>query len=256
MSAQGIAVVLALTTGSACTHWGTVTTYGPRREVARRLLGVPQVAQTSTSSMSAGFAGSSAASPDGRRTGLVAGLSGSSGSMTRTHCIQEAEIDYEQPYQATAKVEGRALDVIGGVVLGLVGVSTMLTAHQRAQGYDPFNPDGVSETPGLLLGGAMVGGGVGWIWYANSRLPKGPPPSSQPQFRRWTTTEFVEATGCGLVPADQPTAPATPAAAAHPPAAGASDVAERLKQLEDLRSRGLITEDEYQAKRKVLIDQL
>jgi hypothetical protein len=40
------------------------------------------------------------------------------------------------------------------------------------------------------------------------------------------------------------------------PASGTSDMAERLRQLDDLRAKNLITDDEYQAKRKALLDRL
>ncbi len=260
-----VAVLVLMATAPACTHWGSTTAYGPRREVGRRLLGAPQIAQTSSSSMSAGFAGASATSPDGRRTGTVAGLSGSSGSMTRTHCIQEAEIDYEQPYQIVARVEGRPLDVAGGVALGFLGLAVMVGASQRGDTVfepgDPFYEEPPSATPGLLLGGAMVAGGIGTIWYSYSKLPKGPPPAARPQLRTWTSTEFVEATGCGLVPADQPgLRPVRPADPPRPPvtdpAPASGDIAARLKKLDELRAAGLITEAEYQQKRKALIDQL
>ncbi len=40
------------------------------------------------------------------------------------------------------------------------------------------------------------------------------------------------------------------------PASGAPDPAEALRQLDDLRARNLITEEEYQAKRKAIVDRL
>lgn len=259
---RGIPRIAAFTLAStlaACTHWGTTTTFGQRRELGRRLLGAPQIAQTSSSSMSAGFAGASATSYDGRRTGTVAGLDASSGSMTRTHCIQEAEIDYEQPYTLVAQPEGRTLDVAGGVALGFLGLGVMVAAQQRSSTIfepgDPLYEEPPSSTPGMLLGGAMLVGGIGTIWYSYSHLPKGPAPAPRTQVRRWTATEFVEATGCGLVPADQPGArPPAPTDTERTPRSG--DVAARLKKLDELRAQRLITEDEYQAKRKALLDEL
>lgn len=261
-------VLAATAVGPGCTHWGTTTTYGDRREVGRRMLGTPQVAQTSSSSMSAGFAGGSATTADGRRTSMIGGLSGNSGSMTRTHCVQAAEIEYEQGYQTTGKVQGRPFDIAGGVILGVIGFGTMLASKEEADFENQFGDSNASAGPGLAIGGAMVVGGIGWIWYATSRLPKGPPPTSQPQVRRWTATEFVEATGCGLVPGDQdgPRAvqPVVPPRDPRPPATttptttapGARDTAARLKKLEELRAAGLITESEYQTKRKAVLDEL
>ena len=265
MGTKAIAAVMLVALAPACTHWGTTAVYGQRREVGRRLLGAPQVAQTSSSSMSAGFAGASATSADGRRTGTVAGLSGSSGSMTRTHCIQEAEIDYEQPYQVVGKAEGRGLDVAGGALTSFLGLGVMVGASARSDTIfepgDPLYEEPPSSTPGLLIGGAMLVGGIAWIAYSYNSLPKGPAPRPQPQMRRWTSTEFVEATGCGLVPADVPGArpPAlapTPTPTRDPSPAPQGDVAARLKKLEELRAAGLVTEQEYQAKRRELLDQL
>lgn len=261
-------MVLALAAAApGCTHWGTTAVYGPRREVARRLLGAPQIAQTSTASMSAGFAGASATSYDGRRSGAVAGLDASSGTLTRTHCIQEAEIDYEQPFQLVGKVEGRPLDVGGGVLLGFLGLGIMVGSDVRSHTIfepgDPLYEEPPSATPGLLLGGAMVVGGLAEIIYSYKKLPKGPPPAARDQLRTWTSTELVEATGCGLVPGDLPAAhqhPGPPPPPPGPPAGDrkvpSGDVAARLKRLDDLRAQGLITEKEYQAKRKELLDQL
>jgi hypothetical protein len=39
-------------------------------------------------------------------------------------------------------------------------------------------------------------------------LPKGPTPAPQRGERRWTETRYVEATGCGLTPADRAAPPA------------------------------------------------
>jgi Short C-terminal domain len=255
MRSSTSAAVLALVSLSACAQWGTAATYGQRREVGRRLLGAPQVAQTSSSNLSAGFQGATASNASGTRSATVAGLSGSTDSMTRTHCIQEAEIEYEQPYQLVAQVEKRPLDVAGGVALGAFGLLIMATASARSDTIfepgDPLYEEPPSATPGLLVGGAMVVGGAGWIWHSYAHLPKGPPPATQQQVRRWTSREFVESTGCGLVPADQPGVTPVPT-----PTPATGDLATRLRELEQLRASGLVTEQEYQAKRKALLDQL
>jgi Short C-terminal domain len=48
------------------------------------------------------------------------------------------------------------------------------------------------------------------------------------------------------------TSPPPPAA----PPSGPSDPAEALRQLDDLRAKNLITDEEYQAKRKAILDRL
>ena len=58
------------------------------------------------------------------------------------------------------------------------------------------------------------------------------------------------------VAAQPPAPPATPAAAAAPPATPAGDTASSLAALDSLRSQGLITEEEYQAKRSEILGRL
>jgi hypothetical protein len=58
------------------------------------------------------------------------------------------------------------------------------------------------------------------------------------------------------VAAQTPAPAATPAAAAAPPAAPAGDTASSLAALDSLRSQGLITEEEYQAKRSEILGRL
>ena len=64
--------------------------------------------------------------------------------------------------------------------------------------------------------------------------------------------------GPAPAPVAAPTASlaATPAAAAAPPAAPAGDTASSLAALDSLRSQGLITEEEYQAKRSEILGRL
>jgi membrane protein YdbS with pleckstrin-like domain len=61
-------------------------------------------------------------------------------------------------------------------------------------------------------------------------------------------------------PRPAPPPPATPAAAAAPPdpglAAGHFDVRDRLIQLDDLRKRGIISEEEFAAKKTELLDRI
>lgn len=195
---------------------------------------------------------------------MVAGLSGNSDSMTRTHCVQMFDVDYEQTYQTVGKVEGRGLDTVGGIALGVLGLGVIGTSRTNLD-FDTGERE--TNQGEMLVGVAMVAGGIGWIWYAHRRLPKGPPPSSPLQLRTWTASEFGESTGCGAFPgspyATSPVAPAAAASGAAPaaptpaPSDGASgDIETRLKKLEELRALGLITQDEYELKRKAILDSL
>jgi len=60
----------------------------------------------------------------------------------------------------------------------------------------------------------------------------------------------------GPAPAQTPAPAATPAAAAAPPATPAGDTASSLAALDSVRSQGLITEEEYQAKRSEILGRL
>lgn len=179
---------------SGCTHWGTQPVYGSSREVERRLLGEPSLATTSSSSLSAGFAG-----VHGRRVTL-AGLDAGSESITRTHCVQEAEIRYEQPYELHPVPVGRVNDVAGGVLLGFLGLGVVIAAKVRSHTIfepgDPLYEPPPSPGPGYAIGGAMIAGGVGLVAYSFGSLPKGAPPAVQSAKREWTETRLVEATGC------------------------------------------------------------
>lgn len=203
-----MSVSLSLCLLAGCARWGSRTVDGPAQEVARRQLGAPQVAVTTDSEVEAGFGVVN--QTDGRGTSAtVGGLAGSSGSMTRTHCIQQVEIDYTQSYELHPEVEGRAFDMLGGVTLGIIGLGVMGVAKMRAEHDsvfekgDPFYEEPPDPTTGYLVGGALIAGGVAWMLYSHASLPSGPPPAVQQSRRAWTETRFVEATGCGLVPADR-----------------------------------------------------
>lgn len=239
--------LLAVTTLLGCTKWGTTTVYGPRHEVGRQLLGSPSIATTKSSSLSAGFAGA-------RGNGIaLAGLEGNADSISRTHCVQQADITYEQPVEFQPVVTGRVNDGAGAVVLGVVGLSVMIVAKIRSttifEPGDPLYEPPPSPTPGYVVGGAMIGAGVGLLAYSFGSLPKGPRPAVQASTKRWTQTELVESSGCGL--------PGDPALAGRPPDSATparDDTAARLEQLDKLRASGAITDAEYQKKRREILD--
>ncbi len=243
-----LSLFLSLT---ACTSWSTETVLGPKTEVSRQLRGMPSFATSSQSSTSAGFAAGRTS-----RT-LVAGLDAGTQSFTRTHCVQDAEVTYEQPFELHPKPIGRSKDLIAGIALTVIGLSVLSTSMgTEGDGYYAGEP---SSTGGMIAGGAVMAGGVGLLVYSYTSLPKQPRPEVKKGVNRWVATEVVEAQGCASpnAPAIAQNAPApvsapVPAAAAAPPAN--PDVTERLRTLDRLKASGTISNAEYQRKRAEILD--
>jgi hypothetical protein len=203
--------LIAFVTG--CTHWETRQSFGPRQEVARRLVGSPQVEEVTTSALSAGFSGGTGANMAGG-TMATGGLSGQSGTVKRTHCVQQAQVDYVQQVDFTPHLKGRGMDIAGSIILGVIGLAIVSAASSSYQSdLDFYNrdPDFFSKPSqpigGYAVGGGMMVGGAAWLIYSLNSLPKGPAPVTPPQQRAFTETTYVEAQGCGLVPADRAAPP-------------------------------------------------
>ena len=245
---------VALVALAGCTTWGSTHVYGPKREVGRQMLGSPAVAETKSSSLNAGFSGA-------RGGGLaVAGLSGSTDSIKLTHCVQQAEIYYEQPFEIHPKSVKRGYDVLGGVALAVIGLavisSTSASQDTFWQPGDPYYEEPPDPTAGYAVGGGMMAAGAGLLIYSFAALPKQPKPQVQLSKREWMESKLVESTGCALpgVPGNVAAAPAPAAPVAAPAAAPANDVTARLQKLDALKASGAITDAEYQRKRKEIID--
>jgi hypothetical protein len=205
--------------GGGCTRWSTQAAYQPHREVGRRVVGSPMIEEVTSSNLAAGFAGVSATDGYGNRQ-AVGGLAGSHGSVKRTHCVQQAEVDFVQPYDLVPVVDGRTQDVGGAIALGGLGLLVAGVARGKyAVDRDAYeseldfyrrDPDFFSRpsepsppTAAYVVGGVALIGAAGWLIYSLSELPRGRPPAAVRQERRWTEVRYVEATGCGLVPADR-----------------------------------------------------
>ena len=262
MKRYGLAMVVALVGLAGCTTWGTKEVYGPKREVGRQMLGSPAIAESKSSSLSAGFSGASGGGV------AVAGLGGSTESIKLTHCVQQAEIQYEQPFEIHPVTSRRGLDIAGGITLGLIGLivvgSTSASQDTFWQPGDPYYEEPPDPTAGYAIGGGMMAAGAGLLIYSFAKLPKQPKPPVQHSKRNWVETKLVESTGCAMpgVPGNVAAAPA-PAPGPHPTAAGptpthapapAADVTARLQKLDALKASGAITDAEYQRKRKEIID--
>jgi hypothetical protein len=178
-----------------CTHWAPSPVFGQRQEVGRRLVGAPQVEEV----IEGGLSGA-----HGRHF-FAAGVEGTK----RTHCVQQAEIEYTQDVELIPEVQHRPVDVAGSVMLGLAGVAIVAMASAKYNSDESFyqmDPSffAAPSTPvgAYAVGGGMIAGGAGWLIYSLTQLPKGGRPAVEHQRRDWTETSYVEATGCGLVPAD------------------------------------------------------
>ena len=183
------------------------------------LVGSPMVQEDTTSSLDASFGGVTHDNGYGTTTG-VAGLSGESGTIKRTHCVQQAQVDLVQDIDVVPEQHGRALDVVGSIVLGVVGLSTYgaaaahysfekdnydsdLSFYQMDPSFFPKPTEPSAPTGAYVVAGGMMVGAAAWLIYSYTQLPKGEAPAPSRGQRHWTETRYVEATGCGLVPADR-----------------------------------------------------
>lgn len=230
--------VLAVVAVAGCTRWSSTNVYGPQREAARRLLGSPAIAETKSSSLNAGFAGRA------RGGTAVAGLGAASESITLKHCVQKAELTFEQPYEVRPQLRGRGLDIAGAIVLGLIGAGGVQAGMDGNDGRDGTNT--------VIAGSAFIAAGVGLLVYSYGIVPRREPAVLTNQRHQWVETQLVEASGCGM-PGDVARAQAAIPVVLQPQPA-AQDATARLQQLDKLREAGAISDADYQRKRKEIID--
>lgn len=199
------ALVLLIT---GCTTWSTETVYGPKQEVERRLLGSPAIETSSASDFGGGFSHQSVGEGGGDRhhswhDSLSFGsVGGSSSSSTITHCVQQAEIHYKQPWQERPVLDQRIYDITAaGLLFMLAGTIALRTAvNDHAVGFpgDPYYMAAPSSAPGLIAAGTFGAAGVGFLIYSFGVAPGRPKPHLESGVRDVVQTEQVEATGCGL----------------------------------------------------------
>jgi hypothetical protein len=154
---------------AACTHWSVEQSYSPRQEVARRLVGTPIVEEVTPTT--------------------VTDRGGSAVSVKRTHCVQQAQIDYTQEIGLRATTSGRGADL--GISIPVIALG-LFVIGEPMKAYGP--------------GAAMLIGGGAWLITSLAVLP-GSRPTMAPKARRWTETTYVESQGCGSaqdIPEPQP----------------------------------------------------
>lgn len=158
-------------------------------------------------------------------------------------CRQPVEIDYEQPYWNQARLAGRRADLAVGLGLIAVGGIVLVTRpYEQEEEATGVPTNGFRRgTPDLQLGILAGLAGALYLTYSYGFLPDKDPPAAE-GVRRWSVTRRVDSTDCpGMAE------PAIPRAGRTE-----EEVARALRQLERLRGEGLISEDEYQARRRAL----
>lgn len=224
MKTRTITTALVTLLAGACTHHSTATTYGMPQEVARRLVGQPMVETRTASSVDGGYAESTW---HGRRSSHTVGEYGeASSSVTRTHCVQAAEIDYVQAVNTDPVIVGRMWDVTAGVAILLAGATVYgagrASFSRSMSDYDwdvdswnrdnewhrsdpdffphpgpyPVRPSEPGGTYALAAGIAITG--AAYLAYTLLSSPRGTPAPPTRGEQRYTRTEYVEATGCAI----------------------------------------------------------
>jgi hypothetical protein len=237
-------LVLLSLVSAGCTTWSAATSFGPAREVGRRLKGQPSLATSSSSSMSGGFAGASFGNV------VVAGYGSGSQSYTRTHCVQEAEVAYEQSYEIHPVEIGRSKDKLAGLALAAGGV-LMILAGVDAEN-DPYTE--ADATGAYAFGGGLIAGGVGLLVYSYTALPREPRPEVQRGTNRWVTSHTVEAEGCAPLPVPTNIAQGGTTVVVQP-SNHKPGLTERLAELDRLKASGTINDAEYKRKRAQILNE-
>lgn len=78
-----------------------------------------------------------------------------------------------------------------------------LSFYQMDPSFFPRPTEPSPPSTAYAIGGAMIVGAAAWLLYSYAVLPRGDSPQVTRHERRWRETAHVEATGCGLVPADR-----------------------------------------------------
>ncbi|MFT7579289.1 MAG: hypothetical protein ACI9MR_000952 [Myxococcota bacterium] len=219
---------------SACTSWGQKKTIGETYEVSRTAVGAAYSEHRSSMSATMG----------GNRHGVVAEVD----QVERDHCLQQVEIVYAEPFEMRPAPRRRWLDIMGSAVLMSAGLSVLAFSSL----FEDVNDDGFGNegngdfAPGYVIGGLAVAGGAGWLIGSLAGLPAGEPPPIESSARRWTVLEEVDSDDCQVeIPMEL-----------QPGLFDAQTIEDRLIRLEALRDSGTITLDEYDERRRAIVEEL
>lgn len=145
----------------------------------------------------------------------------------------------------------RNSEVIGSVHTpgGVLVKKTKYDIHVtcKKDGYQDATAFLHSDIEGATWGNIILGGGIGWAIDSAS--------GADNKYAEHTTVTLVPiATGAQPAAAAQPATAQPVAAPADASKPTAATVEERLKRLDDLKSKGLITQQEYDRKRQAIIN--
>jgi hypothetical protein len=126
--------------------------------------------------------------------------------------------------------------------------SATYTFTFEKEGYEPTIVTRSAKFNGWYIGNLVFGGPIGFLIVD---------PITGAMWR-FNSSEIVEGDLSTAVATGQEAKAQSQAGndRAHAPKQGDQDIAEKLKKLKELKDSGLITDSEYQAKRKALVDKL
>ena len=150
------------------------------------------------------------------------------------------------------------MDVLASLGLMAAGATSLLIHGAQTADYeelkafhdqhfsDPFFSGTEPQPPGngaVFAGVALIAAGAVWGLASLLVLPTGPQPPLAVSKDRFTLQRNVASTGC------------SPEGGVAPEA-GRSPAAQKLEELKRLRDQGLLTEEEYERKRRAAVEGL
>ncbi len=189
--------------------------------------------------------------------GLTSGCASITGSPNQSVSVQTRE-------QSGREVTGAACDLTNNKGKWFVTTPGSVMIHRsnddmqvlcNKSGFEPGRASVVSETKGAMFGNIILGGGIGAIIDHNTGAAYEYPSFIQIIMGIFSKIEAPKTP-------DQPlqgsatmvdTPSATPAALQAP---SSGSISQKLRELQNLRKDGVITEDEFQKKKEQLLQKL
>ncbi len=241
MSSRTVILSVLLIAAVGCTRWGPHEVIESESLVEQTPRGAPYVQESKVAK--ARVTGNSTSDTDihGRERQDATG-GGTFRSVKETRCLQKFDVVRLQQLRFDYKPDALWADFLGGSLLGLAGLGTLISGLPRERPFSRYSNE-VSPIP-IVVGGVLMAGGAALIVHgARKSRAKNRPPSETGE-RTVTTVAIEDATGCPGFGAPPGEAPKNESAA------------KRLLELKELRDSGVLTEEEYEAKRLELVDQL